>query len=293
MTTILNKEDKRIITTIINTLYKFDNSNKRIGCYEKNDGNFIVIYGAKSFEYNNLEKTLTEVNQDINDLLRNLSIEDQDNSLEIEELKKENEVKSIEIEELKNKNKDLELEIEKLKKKIEGNLIPELSTKEIERIKKYFFLTAENLSENSDDESTIRDESSITGPNEHSASPSNDINYLIVKVVPRLSFSISMMNSKLSLSSTAMMNDGHKIPLIGMGGVGDNTEAPQDKTTQDVILWALEPGPQKRVKSYKTLQELVKQGKVRSIGVSNYGVKHLKELMNIDPEIIPAVNQIE
>ncbi|CAG8541354.1 6131_t:CDS:2, partial [Cetraspora pellucida] len=62
--------------------------------------------------------------------------------------------------------------------------------------------------------------------------------------VPRLSFSISMMNSKLSLSSTAMMNDGHKIPLIaiGMGGVGDGTEAPQGKTTQDVILWALESG---------------------------------------------------
>ncbi|RIB25780.1 aldo/keto reductase [Gigaspora rosea] len=170
------------------------------------------------------------------------------------------------------------------------------------------------------------------------------------------------MNSKLSLSSTAMMNDGHKIPLI----VGDGTEAPQGKTTQDVILWALEsgyrhidtasrydneedigigiirsgilrdqifittkiwdmdqgyestlkaaetslsklqtsyidlllihsprPGPQKRVESYKALQELVKRGKVRSIGVSNYGVKHLKELMNIDPEIIPAVNQIE
>ncbi|CAG8526467.1 16361_t:CDS:2, partial [Acaulospora colombiana] len=53
------------------------------------------------------------------------------------------------------------------------------------------------------------------------------------------------------------------------------------------------PGPQKRAETYRALQELVKQGKVKSIGVSNYGVKHLKELMDSNPEIMPAVNQIE
>ncbi|CAG8578004.1 10328_t:CDS:2, partial [Dentiscutata heterogama] len=189
-----------------------------------------------------------------------------------------------------------------------------------------------------------------------------------IEAVSKLSSPIFMMNEGLSLSSTFTMNNGHKIPLlaIGMGGVGDGTEAPQGETTQNVILWALEsgyrhidtasrygneedigigiiksgiprdqifittkiwdmdqgyeltlmaaetslsrfqtsyidlllihsprPGSQKRIESYRALQELVKRGNVRSIGVSNYGVKHLKELMDTNPEIIPAVNQIE
>ncbi|RIB13061.1 aldo/keto reductase [Gigaspora rosea] len=174
-----------------------------------------------------------------------------------------------------------------------------------------------------------------------------------------------MMNQRLSLSSTVTMNNGHKIPLlgIGMGGMGEGTEAPQGETAQNVILWALEsgyrhidtasrygneeeigigiiksgiprdqifittkiwdidhgyestimaaetslsklqtsyidlllihsprPGSQKRIESYRALQELVKRGNVRSIGVSNYAVKHLKELMETNPEIIPVVS---
>ncbi|CAG8775935.1 1487_t:CDS:2 [Dentiscutata erythropus] len=179
------------------------------------------------------------------------------------------------------------------------------------------------------------------------------------------------MNSKLSLASTVTMNDGHKIPLlgIGMGGMmGENEVQPLGEIAQNVILWALEAGyrlidtatmygneedigigiiksgiprdqifitikiqnedsgegyeltlkaadsslsklqtsyidllllhtpkcgPQKRAESYRALQELVKQGKVRSIGVSNFEVKHLKGLIDNNPEIIPAVNQIE
>ncbi|CAG8762787.1 351_t:CDS:2, partial [Racocetra fulgida] len=53
------------------------------------------------------------------------------------------------------------------------------------------------------------------------------------------------------------------------------------------------PGSQKHIESYRALQELVKRGNVKSIGVSNYSVKHLKELMDTNPEIIPVVNQIE
>jgi diketogulonate reductase-like aldo/keto reductase len=48
-----------------------------------------------------------------------------------------------------------------------------------------------------------------------------------------------------------------------------------------------------RKESYDALQQLVKSGKVKSIGVSNYGVKHLKELLEQKPEIKPAVNQVE
>ncbi|CAG8763811.1 8619_t:CDS:2, partial [Dentiscutata erythropus] len=60
-----------------------------------------------------------------------------------------------------------------------------------------------------------------------------------------------------------------------------------------LLIHSPRPCPQKRAEAYRALQELVKLGKVRSIGVSNYGVKHLKELMDTNPEIMPAVNQIE
>ncbi|RIB04665.1 NADP-dependent oxidoreductase domain-containing protein [Gigaspora rosea] len=60
-----------------------------------------------------------------------------------------------------------------------------------------------------------------------------------------------------------------------------------------LLIHSPRPGSQKRIESYRALQELVKRGNVRSIGVSNYAVKHLKELMETNPEIIPVVNQIE
>ncbi|KAF0528623.1 glyoxal reductase [Gigaspora margarita] len=60
-----------------------------------------------------------------------------------------------------------------------------------------------------------------------------------------------------------------------------------------LLLHSPLPGPQKRAESYKALQELVKRGLVKSIGVSNYGVKHLQELLDSNPEIKPAVNQVE
>eukprot|EP00948_MAST-09A_sp_MAST-9A-sp1_P002639 g2639.t1 len=49
-----------------------------------------------------------------------------------------------------------------------------------------------------------------------------------------------------------------------------------------------------RVNAWCGLQELVKRKVVRSIGVSNYGVHHLKELLaDKRTTIVPAVNQIE
>ncbi|KAL1925214.1 uncharacterized protein VTP21DRAFT_97 [Calcarisporiella thermophila] len=49
----------------------------------------------------------------------------------------------------------------------------------------------------------------------------------------------------------------------------------------------------KRLDSWRALQELKKRGIVKNIGVSNYGVHHLKELMATNPEFVPAVNQLE
>ncbi|KAG2188770.1 hypothetical protein INT44_003909 [Umbelopsis vinacea] len=51
-------------------------------------------------------------------------------------------------------------------------------------------------------------------------------------------------------------------------------------------------GKQLRSESWKALEELKKEGKVRSIGVSNYGVHHMKEVFEVG-SIKPAINQIE
>jgi diketogulonate reductase-like aldo/keto reductase len=47
-----------------------------------------------------------------------------------------------------------------------------------------------------------------------------------------------------------------------------------------------------RMESWKAMETLLDEGKCRAIGVCNYTVKHLKELLN-DADIVPAVNQVE
>eukprot|EP01112_Ceratiomyxa_fruticulosa_P009312 TRINITY_DN2427_c0_g1_i1.p1 TRINITY_DN2427_c0_g1~~TRINITY_DN2427_c0_g1_i1.p1 ORF type:complete len:271 (-),score=61.03 TRINITY_DN2427_c0_g1_i1:116-928(-) len=51
-------------------------------------------------------------------------------------------------------------------------------------------------------------------------------------------------------------------------------------------------GADNRIAAWKAFEQAVDSGKVRSIGVSNYGVKHLKEVLSI-ARIKPVVNQIE
>lgn len=52
------------------------------------------------------------------------------------------------------------------------------------------------------------------------------------------------------------------------------------------------PVPELRLESYKALIKLKKDGLVKSIGVSNFTIKHLKEFLDNFDEI-PAVNQVE
>ncbi|KAF9938236.1 hypothetical protein BGZ67_000381 [Mortierella alpina] len=59
------------------------------------------------------------------------------------------------------------------------------------------------------------------------------------------------------------------------------------------LIHSPRPGPERRTESWNALQKLVSQGKVKSIGVSNYGVHHLKELLGSNPTIRPVINQIE
>ncbi|MFH7819642.1 aldo/keto reductase [Neobacillus thermocopriae] len=56
-----------------------------------------------------------------------------------------------------------------------------------------------------------------------------------------------------------------------------------------LIHWPVEG---KFKESWKALETLYKQGRVRAIGVSNFHIHHLKELMD-DAEIKPMINQVE
>lgn len=61
-----------------------------------------------------------------------------------------------------------------------------------------------------------------------------------------------------------------------------------------VLVHSPRTNKQKRLDTYKALQDLVELGKVKSIGVSNYGIKHLEELFLWDGyRIKPVLNQIE
>jgi diketogulonate reductase-like aldo/keto reductase len=52
------------------------------------------------------------------------------------------------------------------------------------------------------------------------------------------------------------------------------------------------PVPEHRLKSWSAMEKLLSEGKCRAIGVSNFMVRHLEQLLE-HSEIIPAVNQIE
>ncbi|MCM3693245.1 aldo/keto reductase [Neobacillus niacini] len=58
-----------------------------------------------------------------------------------------------------------------------------------------------------------------------------------------------------------------------------------------LIHWPL-PSQGKYVETWKALEKLYKDGRVRAIGVSNFKVHHLEEII-ANCEIIPMVNQVE
>lgn len=49
---------------------------------------------------------------------------------------------------------------------------------------------------------------------------------------------------------------------------------------------------QQRLPTWKAMEEILKSGKAKSIGVSNYGVRHLRELL-ANCTIRPSINQLE
>jgi len=48
-----------------------------------------------------------------------------------------------------------------------------------------------------------------------------------------------------------------------------------------------------RRETWRALEKLFEEGKVKAIGVSNYTIEHLEELLQSNPKVIPSVNQVE
>ena len=59
-----------------------------------------------------------------------------------------------------------------------------------------------------------------------------------------------------------------------------------------LIHWPRADSPRTRLETWKALEQLQKEGAVRAIGVSNYTVRHLEELL-ASSNVVPAVDQIE
>jgi diketogulonate reductase-like aldo/keto reductase len=59
-----------------------------------------------------------------------------------------------------------------------------------------------------------------------------------------------------------------------------------------ILHQALPSNFDKSLEAYRALETLLKDGKVRAIGVSNFMVEHLARLLD-QAEVVPAVNQIE
>ncbi len=56
-----------------------------------------------------------------------------------------------------------------------------------------------------------------------------------------------------------------------------------------LIHW---PGSDKRLESWRAMEEIYKDGRAKTIGVSNFTISHLEELLT-SSKIVPAINQIE
>ncbi len=59
-----------------------------------------------------------------------------------------------------------------------------------------------------------------------------------------------------------------------------------------LIHWPIAPSPEARLASWRALEQLQKDGLVRTIGVANYTVRHLEELLSRS-DLVPSVNQVE
>lgn len=91
-----------------------------------------------------------------------------------------------------------------------------------------------------------------------------------------------------------------KLFTNSMGGGSRTEKAYQDSLHQSgleywdlVLLHAPDGGKDFRLRTWDTLTNFVEDGTIRSLGVSNFGPKHIDELIEHNPKVKPVVNQIE
>ena len=89
--------------------------------------------------------------------------------------------------------------------------------------------------------------------------------------------------------TTKLWNDDHGYEPALRAFERSRREVGLDYVDLYLIHW---PVPRIRHESWKALLRLREEGLVRSIGVSNYTIRHLEELLPATP-IPPAVNQVE
>lgn len=84
-----------------------------------------------------------------------------------------------------------------------------------------------------------------------------------------------------------------KTENMGMMGTAPSFDESIEKLDMDYVdlLLLHFPVTEKRDPSWLKLQQIYKEGRAKAIGVSNYTIKHLKEMKKFD--VWPAVNQVE
>ena len=100
----------------------------------------------------------------------------------------------------------------------------------------------------------------------------------------------SLKNSELNREdvfiTTKLWNDDHNNPEVAL------KESLKKLELDYVDLYLIHWPVSQRVDSWKKLQELKKQGLCKSIGVCNFTVEHLKDLIEKTNEV-PTINQVE
>ncbi|KAJ7780506.1 NADP-dependent oxidoreductase domain-containing protein [Mycena maculata] len=90
------------------------------------------------------------------------------------------------------------------------------------------------------------------------------------------------------------IKEGVRTSLVNLFGLDKNGELDKEAYIDLFLIHDPLSGRERRLAIYKALQDAKEAGQIRSVGVSNFGVKHLEELKEGGfAEKMPAVNQIE
>ncbi|KAI7207595.1 Aldo/keto reductase [Hortaea werneckii] len=95
--------------------------------------------------------------------------------------------------------------------------------------------------------------------------------------------------------------DIHYTTKLASNGTYDRARASIKKSVKECGLGYIDlfllhspyGGKQARLESWRAVEDAIQDGEVRMGGVSNFGEKHITELLTSTPRLKPAVNQIE